>query len=196
MTPPSDLDSLSSEDKNSLILALYEQVRALTARVAELEAQGGKPPKNSSNSSVPPSKDFKANASKGKGDKPKRKGPRRGSLGRKGQNRPLAENPHQIVRVMAKQCEQCSGPLNEGDQTLHHAYDKVDIPPVEPDVTRVEIYHGLCLERASATSGYGALSGHVKEREAVPALGRAAPGDGATDASVPNARLQSPSQKS
>jgi transposase len=137
MTPPPDLDSLSHEDMKSLILTLL-------ARVAELEAQLGKPAKNSSNSSVPPSKEFKANASKGKGDKPKRKGPRRGSLGRKGQNRPLAENPHQIVRVMAKQCEQCSGPLNEADQTLHHAYDKVDIPPVEPTVTRVEIFHGLC----------------------------------------------------
>jgi len=137
MTPPPDLDSLSHEDMKSLILTLL-------ARVAELEAQLGKPAKNSSNSSVPPSKEFKANASKGKGDKPKRKGPRRGSLGRKGQNRPLAENPHQIVRVMAKQCEQCSGPLNEVDQILHHAYDKVDIPPVEPTVTRVEIFHGLC----------------------------------------------------
>jgi transposase len=119
-------------------------ILTLLTRVAELEAQLGKPPKNSSNSSVPPSKDFKANASKGKGDKPKPKGPRRGSLGRKGQNRPLAENPHQIVRVMAKQCEQCGGPLNEADETLHHAYDKVDIPPVEPTVTRAEIFHGLC----------------------------------------------------
>jgi hypothetical protein len=86
MTPPPDLDSLSHEGMKSLILTLL-------ARVAELAAQLGKPAKNSSNSSVPPSKEFKANASKGKGDKPKWKGPRRGSLGRKGQNRPLAENP-------------------------------------------------------------------------------------------------------
>jgi transposase len=74
MTLPPDLDSLSREDMKSLILSLY-------TRVAELEAQLGKPPKNSSNSSVPPSKDFKANAGTRKGDKPKRKGPRRGSLG-------------------------------------------------------------------------------------------------------------------
>ena len=144
MTPLPDLDSLSREDMKSLILALYEQVRALTARVAELEAQLGKPPKNSSNSSVPPSNDFKANANKGKGDRPKRKGPRRGSLGRKGRNRPLAENPDEILRVMAKHCEHCSRPFDEADQTLHHAYDKVDIPPIKPTVTRVEVYHGLC----------------------------------------------------
>jgi hypothetical protein len=55
MTPAPDLDSLSHEDMKSLILTLL-------ARVAELEAQLGKPAKNSSNSSVPPSKEFKANA--------------------------------------------------------------------------------------------------------------------------------------
>jgi len=151
MTPLPDLDSLSREDMKSLILALYEQVRILTARAAELEAQLEKPAKNSGNSSMPPSKDFKANTSKRKGDKRKRKGPRRGSLGRKGQNRPLAENPDEIMRVMAKQCGQCSGPLNEADQTLHHAYDKVDIPPVRPTVTRVEIYKGLCPDCLQTT---------------------------------------------
>lgn len=41
---------------------------AASLRVAELEAQLGKPPKNSSNSSVPPSKGFKANANNGKAD--------------------------------------------------------------------------------------------------------------------------------
>ena len=151
MTPLPDLDSLSREDMKSLILALYEQVRTVTARAAELEAQLEQPAKNSGNSSVPPSKDFKANTSKRKGDKRKRKGPRRGSLGRKGQNRPLAENPDEIMRVMAKQCGQCSGPLNEADQTLHHAYDKVDIPPVRPTVTRVEIYKGLCPDCLQTT---------------------------------------------
>jgi transposase len=159
MTLPPDLDSLSHEDMKSLILALYEQARALTARVAELETRLGEPPKNSSNSSVPPSKDFKANARKAKGDKRKRKGPRRGSLGRKGQNRPLAENPDEIMRVMAKQCEQCCGPLNEADQTLHHAYDKIDIPPVRPKVTRVEIYQGLCPDCAHTTKPSGVPEG-------------------------------------
>ena len=47
MTPPPDLDSLSHEDMKSLILTLL-------ARMAELAAQLGKQPKNSSNSSVPP----------------------------------------------------------------------------------------------------------------------------------------------
>jgi transposase len=153
--PPPDLDTLTREDMKSLILALHEQVQGLMARVAELEAQLGVPPKNSGNSSLPPSKDFKANTSKdGKGGKDgkNRTGPRRGSLGRKGKNRPLAADPDEIVRVMAKTCGQCSGALSEADQTLHHAYDKVDIPPVKPVVTRVEIYHGRCPGCSHATA--------------------------------------------
>jgi transposase len=149
---PQDLDSLSREDMKSLILALYEQVQVLTTRVAELEAQLGGPPKNSDNSSLPPSKDFKANTPKGGKDGKKPKGPRRGSLGRKGKNRPLAANPDKIVRVMAKACGQCGSALSEADQILHHAYDKVDIPPVKPVVTRVEIYHGGCPGCSHATA--------------------------------------------
>ena len=58
-------------------------MQALTARVAELEAQLGVPPKMPDNSSLPPSAGKKANRS----DKPKRTGPRQGSLGRKGGGR-------------------------------------------------------------------------------------------------------------
>ena len=115
-----DLDALSREDMKSLIVALWEQagqVKELNKRVAdqaqriaELEARLNEPPKTSGNSSVPPSKGFKANKDKGKdGNKAERTGPRQGSLGRKGRARPLCENPDKIVRVMAK--GNCSGGL-------------------------------------------------------------------------------------
>src|SRR5271170_7851655 len=143
-----DLEDVSRGDLKHLVGLLRRQVEKLEQRIiqqdkriAELEARMNEPPKDSSNSSVPPSKGFKAN--KGK-DSKERTGPRAGSVGRKGTNRPLAENPDKIVRVMAKSCCQCHGALSEADQTLHHAYDKVDIPPVKPIVTRVEIYEGVC----------------------------------------------------
>ncbi len=84
-----NLANLSHAEKDALIHALWAQVQALTARVAELEARLGGPPKNSDNSSQPPSRDQKA----GRADKPKRQGPRQGSIGRKGGGRMLAENP-------------------------------------------------------------------------------------------------------
>ena len=57
-----DLSSLSHDEKDALIQALWAQVQALTAQVAiltaqvaALEARLGVPPKTPDNSSLPPS---------------------------------------------------------------------------------------------------------------------------------------------
>ena len=88
-----DLSSLSDDEKDALIQALWAQVQALTARVAELEARLGLPPKTPDNSSLPPSQGRKPN----RDDKSARTGPRQGSLGRKGGGRLLAEAPDETV---------------------------------------------------------------------------------------------------
>src|SRR5918993_5473403 len=75
-----DLASLSHAEKDALIHALWAQVQALTARVAELEAKLDLPPKTPDNSSLPPSRGKKPNHD----NKPARTGPRQGSLGRTG----------------------------------------------------------------------------------------------------------------
>jgi hypothetical protein len=84
-----DLSRLNHAEKDALILALWAQVEALTARVAELETTRGEPAKTPDNSSLPPSKGQKPNQP----EKTKRIGPRKGSLGRKGGGRPLACEP-------------------------------------------------------------------------------------------------------
>ena len=63
-----DLSLLSHDEKDALIHALWAQVQALTARVAELEARLGLPPKTPNNSSLPPSQGRKSN----RDDKPAR----------------------------------------------------------------------------------------------------------------------------
>ena len=88
MTKLPNLDHLSHAEKDALIHALWAQVQALTARVTELEAKLGEPPKNSDNSSQPPSRDKKPN----RDDKAKRQGPRQGSLGRKGISGTITHN--------------------------------------------------------------------------------------------------------
>ena len=102
MTKLPNLDHLSHAEKDALIHALWAQVQALTARVTELEAKLGEPPKNSDNSSQPPSRDKKPN----RDDKAKRQGPRQGSLGRKGGGRLLAENPDETVIARPVCCAQ------------------------------------------------------------------------------------------
>src|SRR3954468_5864722 len=133
MTPPPDLSRLTEAEKDALILALW-------ARVAELEARLDAPPKTPGNSSLPPSKGRKAE----RPEKARPPGPRRGSLGREGGGRPLAEAPDQRVVAKAAACAHCRAALGEADQRLHARYDKIELPPVRPVVTRVERYRGHC----------------------------------------------------
>src|SRR5919202_3790554 len=102
-----DLSSLSHDEKDALIHALWAQVQALTAQVAtltarvgELEARLGLPPKTPNNSSLPPSQGRKPN----RDDKPARTGPRQGSLGRKGGGRLLAGWDHWSQPGRARHC--------------------------------------------------------------------------------------------
>ena len=147
MTELPDLTGLSHDEKDALIRALWAQVQMLTsqvltlaARVAELEARLGEPPKTPDNSSVPPSQGKKPN----RADKPQRDGPRKGSLGRKGGGRMLAENPDETVIARPVCCAHCQAALREDDQTLAARFDKIDLPTVRPVVTRVEQYAGHC----------------------------------------------------
>src|SRR3954464_14262914 len=133
MMPPPDLSRLTEAEKDALI-------RALWARVAELEARLDAPPKTPGNSSLPPSKGRKAE----RPEKARPPGPRRGSLGREGGGRPLAEEPDQRVVAKAAACAHCRAALGEADQRLHARYDKIEPPPLRPVVTRVERYRGHC----------------------------------------------------
>jgi transposase len=135
-----DLSQLSHAEKDALILALWGQLRALMARVAELEAKLDEPPKTPDNSSVPPSKGQKAN----KAEKTRRNGPRQGSLGRKGGGRELTCDPDETVIAKPLSCAYCQAALSDANQVLYGRYDKIDLPPVRPVVTRVERYAGHC----------------------------------------------------
>ncbi|MGH7073737.1 MAG: hypothetical protein ACREFD_05975, partial [Stellaceae bacterium] len=84
MTSGPNLSGLSHAQKDALIKALMAQVAALTARVCELEAKLGLPPKTPDNSSLPPSKGQKPSAPAA--PKPKAK-PHAGA------HRPLHPNP-------------------------------------------------------------------------------------------------------
>jgi transposase len=150
MMPPPDLSKLSEAEKDCLILNLWplaervqelmRLVEALQARIAALEAQLGEPPKTSDNSSQPPSSDRKAD----RPAKGERTGPRAGSVGRKGGGRLLCAEPDEIIVAKARTCAHCGTGLGEADQVRHGRYDKIELPPVRPVVTRVERFAGHC----------------------------------------------------
>jgi transposase len=137
MTPSPDL-----VDKDAIIAALIAQIEALTAtnarlaaRIAELEAKLDQPPKTPNNSSLPPSKGQKASEA----SKPKPK-----SKPHPGAHRALHPHPTRRHPVFACRCGGCGADVSQVPQSPCETYDRVEIPRIEPDVTQVSLYGGVC----------------------------------------------------
>jgi transposase len=132
MTELPDLKQLTNEAKDALILALWEELQKL---------QQKRPQKTSKNSSLPPAKGFKAEVKREEQDGEKT---REGSMGREGGGRPLSEHPDQIIEATVKSCQACGAEIAESDQQVMARYDKIELPPIAPIVTRVERYGCAC----------------------------------------------------
>ena len=125
-----DLSSLSSDEKDELILALVQ-------RIADLESKRAKPPKTPDNSSLPPSRGGKANKPpRAKKPRAKRAGP--------GVTRALADDPDAVVDCPAERCDHCGTAVPADGQALRQAYDHIELPPILPEVTRVRIFGRPC----------------------------------------------------
>jgi len=142
MSLPPEIAVLDSNGKEMLILALLEQNAMLRdrlavqdRRIAELEAKLGKPPKTPSNSSLPPSQGHKSSGEEARGGKRK---------GHKGTFRALHPNPTRVREVKAAQCAHCGTDVASVAQQAVQTYDRIDIPEIKPDVTRVVLYGGTC----------------------------------------------------
>lgn len=136
------LGKLSRNDLIALIEALMAQVEALTVqnaalakRVAELEAKLDLPSKTPDNSSTPPSQGRKANEAASA--KPKSK-PHAGA------HRPLHPNPTRKMDIHARTCPHCRADVSGVAQEAVHAYDRIELPEIKPDVTRVTLHGGVC----------------------------------------------------
>lgn len=142
MVPPPDIATLSSSEKDALMTELLQRMQMLEQENAALKAENAalreklnKPTKTPKNSSRPPSQGQKSNAS-GK-FKPKRKA-------HPGAHRPLHPNPNRKVDCRSERCSHCQADLSGVHQAALHAYDHIEIPPIEPDVTRVTLHGGVC----------------------------------------------------
>jgi transposase len=132
---PLDLKSLDGTAKDALILAQAEMIARLEKRIAELEARFGQPPKTPDNSSLPPSRGQKPSAETS--NKPKAK-PHKGS------HRELHPNPTSTRNVFADVCSHCAADVSAYTQTAFERYDRIEIPEITPDVTRVVLHGGIC----------------------------------------------------
>jgi hypothetical protein len=137
--PPETLDSLDKDRLKLLVLellaqnkALKEQISVLLVRIAGLEAHNGQPPKTPTNSSVPPSKGQKAN-------RPEAPAQKKGRKGRPGVARALCPDPDVTREIYAASCS-CGAALSPADQPDVFAYDLIDLPPIKPVTTRINLH--------------------------------------------------------
>ncbi len=135
------------------LAAAHERIAAQDARIADLEARLDeltRPPKTPDNSSKPPSQGQKQ-------DSPApalrvlcaRAGPawagrciRTGSCG----------------RCQAGRLSEVPGGVPETAQTPQQVYERIELPPIKPDVTQVRLFGGRCAccgERVAATAPVG-----------------------------------------
>lgn len=136
MQAPFDPSKLAPASKDVLILALMERVDALTRRVEELEGQLAARPKTPDNSSTPPSRGQKPSPGAG-APKPKGK-PHKGSA------RELHPEPTRTVEARTAACPHCAASVADAAQTVVDRYDRVELPEILIDVTRVEVWGGTC----------------------------------------------------
>ena len=130
-----DLKQLTEEAKEALIVELWEKIQKLEKQLEK------KPKKTSRNSSLPPARGFKADVKNAEKMIDRQ---RTRSIGREGRGRPLSETPDQIIKATVKSCAECGKESAASMQILMERYDKIDIPPIKPIVTRVERYGCKC----------------------------------------------------
>jgi transposase len=147
---PIDLDRLSVAEKDALILSLLARIDALERRIEALT----RPPKTPDNSSTPPSQAAKPNRAALLAMRQKR--------GRPGTARALAEHPDRLVAARLDTCPDCNSAFPAAAQTPQAVYDRIELPPIRPRVTRVHLFGGrrpCCGTRATAAAPPGLQPG-------------------------------------
>ena len=70
--------------------------------------------------------------------------PARRSRVHAGAHRPLHPNPTRYEAVRAERCPHCRADLGDVAQAVVQTYDRIEIPEIAPDVTRVVLHGGVC----------------------------------------------------
>ena len=139
-----DLAQLSREELIQMILTQFEQLAQLKADNETLRLKlerGRKPPPDSRNSSLPPSRDHKRSMPS---DRRKRKhGP---PAGHPKHERKFVANPDHIVTVKAETGWSCHTDLGLTEGVLRDVNQITELPPAHAEVIEVRQYEVTCPE--------------------------------------------------
>ena len=155
---------LSHAEKDALIAALTArlaladaQIAAQAAHIAALEARLNeltRPPKTPGNSSKPPSQGPKPNLPVTTD--------RQQPKSRPGVGRTLHPNPDRTIDRRLSTCPKCDAAFPEAAQTPQQVYERIELPPIRPDITQIRLFGGRCAccgERVTAEAPAGLEQG-------------------------------------
>lgn len=166
LAAPPDLSELSEQDKDSLIVRLFDELDTLRtvigdlqARVTLLEAENqslraevqelrGKLAKNSQNSSKPPSTDGYRKPQPKSLRKPsgKKSG---GQKGHTGTRLERVEKPDHTIIHPVLNCQDCGHSLQQTPASGHRSRQVIDLPPLKLEVTEHQAEHKICPDCGS-----------------------------------------------
>ena len=134
-----ELDRMRPEEKDALILRLFDLLEKLQGRVEALEAQVKK---NSRNSSKPPSSDGLSKQPA----QPRRRGerPSGGQPGHPGRTRRMAAEPDTVVDLVPQGCCGCGRELDGQSSRVKERRQQWDIPPATIHVTEFRQHEVAC----------------------------------------------------
>jgi transposase len=102
-----------------------------------------KNPKNSHNSSIPPSKDenrpFKTNSLRSSSGKHPG-----GQAGHEGNTLKMTDSPNRIVECKPEFCNHCGNDLSSVEPQFIARRQVVDVPPIDPEYVEYHVYSKLC----------------------------------------------------
>ena len=133
------------DELKELVLILVRKVEILTLRVSELETELAiyKNPKNSGNSSIPPSQD-QNRPRKNQSLREKSGKKSGGQSGHKGNSLSMVEVPNQIIVHKIDTCTCCGADISSIIPILAEKRQVVEIPPLEPIYIQHEVYSRVC----------------------------------------------------
>jgi len=135
-------ESCSREKLIEIILGQNQVIAELKKELEDLKkATGTKVAKNSTNSSIPPSKELVPRTRSLRKKSSKKSG---GQPGHKGHHRAWKENPDKRVMVQEEHCEVCGASLREIKGTVGRRAQEVDLPAITPITTQYEQIIKIC----------------------------------------------------
>ena len=121
---------------------LLKENRELRKRLEKYE----KPPKDSGNSSTPPSKEPIKSEVERRTKSLRKKSDKAvgGQPGHEGTTRQMAETPDEIENIASQFCSECGRDLSDVEGELDYVMQEIDLPPIQPIYRERRFYKKVC----------------------------------------------------